>query len=466
MNFQEWLLTSKHYRVDVLGLSPDVEQHLLIIHTNNAQGPWDISVQLKEYNKFSASIIFFVLDGKTLLGYVTWEIAAGVYPSGYGVIKHLKQIGTVQYVVFPWEVELEQHLFKRVEQVPAYRLTCLGDISSLNILGNVRMDLVERRLLAETLLEIDTSDAGSRGFVDMLLHVGQCTELAERRAELERLSFWDSMKHLTERATLKWLRANGMDLMKHWVAPTARDLQVFIARHNPQTPQELPTGCFALPYEDDPLGGPLYSGGTCHLSYRDVPAWAWGRYMYFKDHLSKVNVDILGDERVQHLLRLCMEVSKRYKQGLKTLAPSSAASLTDIEDLLNGGACPPCVANKIRERKHYMHEERTMLVVQLRSGRVPLSVVTKIFEGDEEQTWDYKHCYEKSLLFKPKPCSVFVENARRNAPAAIHCAYASEGNPEAACQAAFRNAHPSKSKAKDNLMYPFQWLLWVYTRKN
>lgn len=292
--FQEWLERSKRYRQDVLGLpssDDDILSHVWVIETT-ARASWDISAEYaRAHHRFSAAYVIFVIRDQGVY-FVTYKQAQGFISAPL-----LKPIGTIDYLVFPWEVSASA-VTARWKTSCAYRVTWLHDLApTTRQTDEVSMANVEKRLRARYISELDVADAASRGFCDLLFSL--CHEyphLGKKRAELEQLCFWDATSRLTEKATLRWLRDNGMDLTRHWVPCTTRDVQAFLERFpdDVETPYELPSGCFELPYEDAPSEMPIYApNGTCHLTYRDMPGWAWKHYERFKENLKRIPKDDL-----------------------------------------------------------------------------------------------------------------------------------------------------------------------------
>lgn len=475
--FQEWLNRSVRYRQDVLGLSSeDILDYLWVIPIKPTDTTWDLSTVKR--NRFNACFVIF--DQGDALYYVTFKQLQGV------IGRHLLQpIGTIQYLLFPWETSTT--LFTPLKESCNYRITWLHDLAipggASQLADEVALPRIEARLRARTIAQLDPMDASTRGFCDLLFDL--CSEqpqLAKKRAELEQLAFLDATARLSEKATLKWLRDNGMNLQQQWVAVTDRDLESFLQRFpNVEHPSELPRGCFEVPYEDAvttqlPIYGP---NGTCHLTYRDMPAWAWRHYERFKEVTRKICANsrddiIRADPRMSYLMGAVVANERDIRKD-KTLRLSSSsvncvvaqtnAPVKDIEDLVKRQACPGCLLDKLAEREdkvHYKDAERTNLVSQLRNGKVPLNVVAEVFDGDRH-TWDYEHYYKAP--YAARPCAEFIENARNNAPSTIHCRYGDQENPQEVCAGKFQELHGSKWKPGSVLKYPFQWMLWVFLRK-
>jgi hypothetical protein len=478
-SFQEWLSRCKRYRSDILGLdNDDIEDHLWVIEDlRQGHDGWDVSVTArKHYHFFSATYVIFHLD--TGLYYVTYKQTQGLITRAT-----MKPIGLIDYLLFPWEDnQAPGETF--VKHACHYKVTwTVQQIQD----EPLRMADVEKRLRARFITQLDHTDAVSRAYCDLLFAL--CKEYPKmglKRAELEQMAFWDATNRLTERATLRWLRDNGFDLHKHWVQPTARDMQHFLQRYPDAVhPSQLPTGCFELPYEDaSGPGWPIYGPhGSCHLTYRDMPAWVWRQYERFKEQTrivcSNKRDDILSmDARFKFLMGAVLANERDVKSDKQQRVSSSTsgsgstntrlADVTDIEDLLKTGACPGCLVNKMDgyRNAHYKNMERTGLVSNLRNGKIPIEVVARLFEDDQGETYwgEYKAYYNSS--YAAQPCSVYIANARNNAAGTIHCAYAQESNPQEMCAREFANRHPSKYKqGKDTLKYPFQWLLWYFMRR-
>jgi hypothetical protein len=476
--FQEWLNRCKRYRADILGLdNSDIEQHLWVIE-DLCQGHevWDVSVAArKDYHYFSATYVIFALDDG--LFYITYKETQGLVTRAI-----MKPVGLIDYLIFPWEVDGVSVSTKA--HSCHYKVTWLA-----RQLENepLRLQVVEKRLRARYINQLDHTDAVSRAHCDVLFAL--CKEypkLGLKRVELEQMAFWDATNRLTERATLRWLRDNGFDLHKHWVEPTARDIQHFLQRFpDVSNPSELPTGCFELPYEDVHGSWPIYGPrGTCHLSYRDMPGWVWKQYERFREQTrvicaNKRDEILSADERFRYLIGAVIanerDVQNDKQQRVASITLSSPsntrlADVKDIEDLLKTGACPGCLVNKMQghQTAHYKNMERTGLVSNLRNGKVPLEVVGTLFTNGQGETYwgEYKAYYNSP--YAAQPCSVYIENARRNAAGTIHCTFAQESNvnPQEACAQEFARRHPNKYKqGKDTLKYPFQRLLWYFMRK-
>lgn len=302
MSFEEWLERCKRYRQEVLGLDGDISSHIWVIK-GSTETSWDLSVQYqRDHHAFSAAFIIFCLDDG--LFYVTHKQAQGVITRAL-----LKPIGMIDYLVFPWETQQEP--LRVLRDTCRYRITWMHDAAPTDREPeDLNMANVEKRLRARDISELNPCDAASRGYCDVLFELlTDYPHLGKKRAEVELLSFWEETSRLSEKATLKWLKANGVDLHQYWVPPTTRDIQLFLQRFpDVAHPNELPSGCFEMPYEDAPSSAwPLYRGGTCHLTYRDMPAWAWQHYERFKERTKRMCAEkrdaiIESDERIRYLL--------------------------------------------------------------------------------------------------------------------------------------------------------------------
>lgn len=456
--FKGWLEKAQDFRTSVLNLPSGDMMHYIWCLTVTQGTEWDVS--LEHRHMFNSSIIIVLNQSEDILGHLTWPQL--VQANGVIHQRHLKPLE--DYVIFPWET---QEISLSVPKTPPkYRMTWLHDLAGTReMFDSVQMHRVERRLRARTLLELDEADAATRGFCDLLFEVFGDARLAQKRRELERLAFLDAMRNVTERNVIIWLHDNGFDLARYWVPATVQDNQCFIEKFQIQ-PHELhlmPKGCFEVPYEDFPGSHlPIYGPqGTAHLTYRDVPEWAWQHYERFLQHMKRIAPSIdKTDERFRYLLS-AVAANERHFQATnrQPLMSDKTADISDIEDLFKSKALPPCLQRTLEgySEKHYKDKERTQIVAQLQAGKVPLSVVAKIFNEDKS-TWDYEYFY--NAQYGGHTCATFISNCGSGT---IQCPF--KENHQMACHQEFIRLHPNKVKQSDELKRPFQWLLWYFLRK-
>jgi hypothetical protein len=463
MLFSEWLGRSQHYRKDVLGLpSDDILQHIWHLKVYTSDSAWDVSQEMKLHcHKFNSTFVIF--EDENGLYQMSWKQLKGC--RGFVERPQLKPIGMIDYLIFPWELNDKP---KYHHPLPRYRVTCLQDLETYQ----VRMDNVERRLKARIVAELDPMDSGTRGFCDMLFELCDVFPyLGKKRAELERLAFLDAVKVTDEDICFKWLDSSSC-----WITtPTVEDVQSYVERFNNPEEEEPISRCLVVPYEDCPNANiPIHAGGLAHLTFRDIPEWAWQQYERFKQHVHCVVESqkdaLLSDQRVRYLMGALIAHEKDFKQkgNIRLVnGPSVPVAMNvsgDIEDLFATGSCPPCLRNVMQDyrERHYKDAERVNLVSQLKSGRVPLTVVHTLFHEDKS-SWDYEYYYNAG--YAARPCSDFILNARQNNPCTIHCPYANSASPQQSCMEEFQRVLPKKWRSRSNLKYPFQWFLWYFLRK-
>lgn len=311
-----------------------------------------------------------------------------------------------------------------------------------------------------------------------------------------------------EEEALRFLANNGFSqCLKEgyvWCEPTQKDLKNFQCRHGMNF--RPPTLMFVVPYEEYPLDDVYAPNGVAHLSYRDVARWLQQREAQIE--MQKIPRTIYAEYntcvpksfrggQLDHLLKLTSPyfvsgsgsgsgsgtgiAGAKGAKGAKGDTKGSRGSfstgkagagadtrvphITDMEDLMR--CAPPCLANKLREKKWYKDQERVQLVAQLRCGGVEEQVVQQLFERASEYNenykkngWDYKYAWDKGYI--GAKCEVFIENANRNIGDTIQCPYKCKET----CLANFKATQPTLARAGDQLKRPFSILLWHARRRH
>lgn len=418
-----------------IGLNTGIEHFLWFVKTNEGDVAWHLT-NYEDRHPLTAVFVVFGDDG-----YVLWDTVLETK----GVIRKYMLIPLTGILMFPWEMVEEKETIKEVSGVDVMVSYCAktrpqtleeDPSKAVQVVVNYLKSLKDGSLVRHedaTVPDIESEAHAISVLVD--------------------LGFSEQLKNKTI-----------------WCDPTVRDLHLYMSRYGvsiKEGPSSLPSMMFTIPFEEfpqDPIYGP---NGVSHLSWRELGAWLKSREeMIINERVQKNiykelhsdwegNVDKFRDGQFNVLLKKQKTIESNSNSN------SNVYHDVDIEDFMENG-CPPCIKNKLKERRAFKDQERYQLACQLRSGKISEQSAEKIFEvatNNEGMKWTHKTVWKNNYV--GEACSVFISNAEKNIPTTIHCPFKSTEK----CLKNFKETHPNQSKPTDVLKYPFQVILWNYSRR-